>query len=306
MEKQPRDQRMTSPINNFRCTMLCFTPSVGLRSSTSSLHESARTFIPALRIAGTTANRRAARFTMSVTTTPKISRPTQVVLSPLPRLYQYDHCPFCVRVRYCLGVKNVKHEIIWLLNDDAATPTSLVGKKIVPIFAPQGSSGPNMPESLDICNAIDTDPRYGKTGTFRAATGRSDISQWFSNNAKLIRRLSRPRVVNAYLAEFATQDARDAYIRNHPLPEPADYSVNYEMSKEFVDELQPKMKELGDMIHSIEFCSEGGLSMDDIDLFPRLRTLTLIKDLVFPPKLKAYVEYQSKLSDVGLYFVFAS
>jgi glutaredoxin 2 len=33
-----------------------------------------------------------------------------------------------------MGVKNVKHLIHFLANDDVATPTSLVGKKIAPIF----------------------------------------------------------------------------------------------------------------------------------------------------------------------------
>jgi glutaredoxin 2 len=47
----------------------------------------------------------------------------------------YDNCPFCVRVRLALGVKNVKHDLIhFLANDYMATPTGLVGKKIAPIF----------------------------------------------------------------------------------------------------------------------------------------------------------------------------
>jgi len=33
-----------------------------------------------------------------------------------------------------MGVKNVKHLIHFLANDDIASPTALVGKKIAPIF----------------------------------------------------------------------------------------------------------------------------------------------------------------------------
>lgn len=57
-----------------------------------------------------------------------------VIRPELPVLYVYDHCPFCVRVRLAMGVKNVKHLIHFLANDDIATPTALVGKKIAPIF----------------------------------------------------------------------------------------------------------------------------------------------------------------------------
>jgi hypothetical protein len=58
----------------------------------------------------------------------------RVILENLPVLHVYDHCPFCVRVRVALGIKNVKHIINFMANDDIPTPTKLVGKKIAPIF----------------------------------------------------------------------------------------------------------------------------------------------------------------------------
>jgi hypothetical protein len=61
-------------------------------------------------------------------------KPNRVVRGDLPTLYVYDHCPFCVRVRVALGIKNVKHNLHFMANDDIPTPTKLVGKKIAPIF----------------------------------------------------------------------------------------------------------------------------------------------------------------------------
>ena len=58
----------------------------------------------------------------------------RVVRPQLPKVYVYDHCPFCVRVRLALGLKNVKHTLHFLANDDIDTPKALVGKKIAPIF----------------------------------------------------------------------------------------------------------------------------------------------------------------------------
>ena len=46
--------------------------------------------------------------------------------TPIPRLYVYDHCPFCVRVRFIMGIKNIKHNVVFLANDDIETPTKLV------------------------------------------------------------------------------------------------------------------------------------------------------------------------------------
>jgi glutaredoxin 2 len=37
-----------------------------------------------------------------------------------------------------LGIKNIKHKVVFLANDDIDTPTALVGKKIAPIFEDDG------------------------------------------------------------------------------------------------------------------------------------------------------------------------
>mmetsp|Transcript_6492 Transcript_6492/g.9519 ORF Transcript_6492/g.9519 Transcript_6492/m.9519 type:complete len:144 (+) Transcript_6492:136-567(+) len=58
----------------------------------------------------------------------------RIIRDELPITYVYDHCPFCVRVRLALGVKNIKHNVQFLANDDIPTPTKLIGKKIAPIF----------------------------------------------------------------------------------------------------------------------------------------------------------------------------
>ena len=42
--------------------------------------------------------------------------------------------PFCSRARLALGLKNLPFEIIVVMEDDAETPTRLVGKKAVPII----------------------------------------------------------------------------------------------------------------------------------------------------------------------------
>lgn len=62
------------------------------------------------------------------------TKPERIIMDDLPTVYVYDHCPFCVRVRLALGIKNVKHKLYFMANDDVSTPTSLVGKKIAPIF----------------------------------------------------------------------------------------------------------------------------------------------------------------------------
>jgi glutaredoxin 2 len=51
------------------------------------------------------------------------------------KLYIYDHCPYCVKARMIFGFKNVKVELVTLLNDDEALPIKMIGQKMVPILA---------------------------------------------------------------------------------------------------------------------------------------------------------------------------
>ena len=71
---------------------------------------------------------------MSATEVAAFQQGPRIVRDELPIVFVYDHCPFCVRVRLALGIKNVKHLVQFLANDDIPTPTKLLGKKIAPIF----------------------------------------------------------------------------------------------------------------------------------------------------------------------------
>merc|ERR1712232_348150 len=98
-------------------------------------------------------------------------KPPKVVFDELPTLYVYDHCPFCVRVRVALGVKNVKHNLHFMANDEIALPPSLVGKKIAPIIN-FPADDITMAESMDIIKLIDSDARFGPTQAIKPASGR--------------------------------------------------------------------------------------------------------------------------------------
>lgn len=77
---------------------------------------------------------------MTATSSDAFIKPERVIIDELPTLFVYDHCPFCVRVRVALGLKNVKHNVNFMANDDIPTPTKLVGKKIAPIFVSYASN----------------------------------------------------------------------------------------------------------------------------------------------------------------------
>lgn len=248
----------------------------------------------------------------------------RIIRDELPIVYVYDHCPFCVRVRLALGIKNVKHSIHFLANDDVKTPTKLVGKKIAPIFEiPEDKFV--MSESLDIIEKVDTDERFGTTGAILPATGRKDIKAWQKSVQDLLRTLQRPRyVATGLLPEFQQIDGRHAFIMNHQLPpyekkewkgDGTDENPGMAMEDKLklyaeamakdptplLEDLNAKLVELDDIVYCEHYCSEGGLSLDDIDLWARLRSVTIIKGVQWPAKLRAYMDNLSALGDVPLY-----
>ena len=245
------------------------------------------------------------------------AQPAKVTPESLPTVYVYDHCPFCVRVRFALGVKNIKHNVNFMANDDIPTPTALVGRKIAPIIQ-WSTDDVCMAESLDIIDLVDNDSRFGPTGSIKPASDRTDIKDWQKSVRDLLRVLQRPRyVATGLLPEFQQKDGRTAFILNHQMPpyekqewkenEPAEERLQIyadALAKDpadHVEELNRKLVELDDIIFSEHHCSPGGLSYDDVDLFARLRSITIIKDVIWPSKLRKYMDNMSALGDVPLY-----
>ena len=182
-----------------------------------------------------------------------------------------------------------------------------------------------MGESLDIIAKVDTDERFGATGQILPATGRKDIKAWQKSVQILLRTLQRPRyVATGLLPEFQQIDGRHAFIKNHQLPPydkpewkgdgseenpgmPMDEKLALyaeAMAKDpapLLEDLNAKLMELDDLVFCEHYCSEGGLSYDDIDLWSRLRSITIVKGVEWPSKLRAYMDNFSALGDVPLY-----
>ena len=182
-----------------------------------------------------------------------------------------------------------------------------------------------MGESLDIIAKIDSDERFGKTAQILPATSRTDIKAWQKSVQSLLRTIQRPRyVATGLLPEFQQIEGRHAFIKNHQLPpyekpewkgDGTDENPGMDMEEKLdlyaaamakdptplLEDLNAKLIELDGMIFSEHYCSEGGVSMDDIDLWSRLRSITITKDVVWPEKLGKYIHNFSVLGDVPTY-----
>lgn len=233
-----------------------------------------------------------------------------------PRLYGYDHSHYTVRCRMAFGLKKVPYRMVWVAEDDAETPTKLVGKKVTPICEFPGEAP--MPESLDIIAKLENS--YGSP-LLLPRTDRSDVDAWIKTLSGPMRNLGRPRYIrSSMLPEFHSKSARDRFVVTHPLPDPVTgttlakpewaalpkaqrdetYEHYWKRSPELLDKLNAALKGVGGLIASDKHVSPHGLSYDDIFFYSRLRGLTLIKGVQLPAPLEGYLETMASQSDVPL------
>ena len=179
-----------------------------------------------------------------------------------------------------------------------------------------------MMESLDIIDFVDSDARFGPTKVLQPATDRTDLKAWQKSVQTTLRLLQRPRyVASGLMPEFQQRAGREAFIFNHQLPpyEKSQWKNTEEVvtneqklklykdaltssdNTNLISQLNEKLVELDDLVHCADCCSGGGVGMDDVDLWSRLRSITIVKGVVWPLKLRSYMDRLSELSDVPLY-----
>src|SRR6516165_12107313 len=69
------------------------------------------------------------------------------------RLYMFEHCSLCFRVRMIAALKRLHLQETVVLDDDSETMIGLVGKRVIPILV--RNDGAPMLESMDMVAYVD-------------------------------------------------------------------------------------------------------------------------------------------------------
>ena len=209
-------------------------------------------------------------------------------------LYVYDHCPYCVKARMIFGLKDISFELKTLLNDDEKTPISMIGVKMVPILEYKEESF--MAESLDIISYIDNK----KSPALLNNKTNQKLDHWLDKNSLLCYKLAMPRWVQADLEEFKTQTAKDYFI-NKKTAYIDSFEKNLKESNKLIQQMTTELETLENMFETKQNFFTGALTWDDFHLFAFLRSLSIVKNLNFPPKIKFYSEKMSQKSQIPLH-----
>jgi glutaredoxin 2 len=197
------------------------------------------------------------------------------------RLYLWEHCSICFRVRMAAALKRLHLQETVLLEDDSQTMIKLVGKRVVPILIKD--NGQPMLESMDMVAHIDSLGEPILVGPQRA-----ELAAWASATADKSAPLTWPRYPLLGLPEFDTIAAHDHYVvrKRERL---GDFVELRAKTREYIEALMPELGKLDRLIES-PTAVNGTLSLDDIRVLPLLRSAAVVKGLRFPEKVRNYFE----------------
>lgn len=211
------------------------------------------------------------------------------------KLYVYDHCPFCTKARMIFGLKSLPLELEYLLENDVATPTKLVGKKATPIL--QKEDGSYMAESMDLVHYLDAN--YGQP-ILPPAAATSPIQTWQAAAWGPILRLAIPRLATADLPEFATPEARAAFVQRQT-GNFGDFAELLAKTTELIQAVDSQLQELAPLLEQ-----RTQVDLDDFTLYPTLRMLSSVKGINYPLQVKNYMQRMEQATKVPLHFAQAS
>ncbi|MCL2893147.1 glutaredoxin 2 [Brenneria tiliae] len=204
------------------------------------------------------------------------------------KLFIYEHCPFCVRARMIFGLKKIPFELSVIMEGDVATPTSMVGRKVVPIL--QKDDGGFMPESMDIVHYIDS----LKAPLIADKPVDPAIEAWCQATSGAVFKLAVPRFTRADFKELSTDEARTAY-RQREEKAFGDLNALLADTPALLSQVQQQLAQLEPLL-----ADKRDISTSDFILFPVLRSLTIVQGVSFGPAVAAYIERVAGASDVDL------
>ncbi len=198
-----------------------------------------------------------------------------------PTLYYYQHCPYCVRVLTTAGLANISLNKVILANDDVATPTQMVGVKMLPILEMQPEQ--YMGESLDIVNYLSKTYDYPITSDDSLL---NEVEDFLSTQRLTLHSLMMAHCVKLPLEEFKTQSAIDFFI-DKKTPLIGDFDTAFTNTPKFVAQLEAAMLESESLFEKL---THQPASIEAIMLFSALYGMFYVKDFPWSVTAKDFMQ----------------
>ena len=219
------------------------------------------------------------------------------------KLYVYDSCPFCTRVRAVLGIKIIPFQLEFL--SAGQFPEELASRLItntVPILEMEGNESKTsiiMQESLDIIDFLD---RSVEPALFSNYNVNNDVLTTVKEISISSLPLCYPRMPFLDLPELQASQARNYFQKSREERMKTSFFYALNNTSEYVRIIGSALNTLAfnyqveDLINDMR-----NIEIEDVIIFSELRNLTMIKELQFPESLAAFVEMMAEKTGVKLF-----
>lgn len=173
-----------------------------------------------------------------------------------------------------MGLKNIPIDTVFLQNDDEMTPVRMIGQKMLPIL--ETAESKFIGESLDIVTYIDE--KHGIP--VMILPDEPNIESWMEHADISIYKLSIPRWAYSSYSEFERGSARWYFIEKKEAIF-GSFSSLLKNTPELLKEINTRLIELEPLLEN-NISHKDQWSMTDIKLYPLLRSLSIVKGVVWP------------------------
>ncbi|WP_018983814.1 glutaredoxin 2 [Salinimonas chungwhensis] len=205
-------------------------------------------------------------------------------------LYQYQHCPFCVKADMVANYLNIRHQKVYLLNDDEETAMRLVNHKGIPIL--EREDGVTTSRSDEIIQQLLSMADQGYLSDERKYDLQITALDTIAND---INAMVFPRCIMIKQPEFSTQSARDYFKQEKEKKLSMSFATALENSEIYQASIEKTLSELPPI--SLPSQDDNTLAWDDLKLYPTLRNLTMIKNIRMNDNQRAYMDEVATLTN---------
>jgi len=191
----------------------------------------------------------------------------------------------------------LEYELYILANDDEQAHIEKIGSKQVPFL--QKPNGDYIKESDVICNYIVKYQKFDIAST----KNNSQLNLLIKELHQISKTLTYPRIPHHQqnIKDFPTQNAKDYFIKKKSAYIDNIEELYMNPAKDEIKKTQEKLNEINKHIQ-YPFINGDKFSWDDINIFPFLSIVTIIKDLVHIPKnIEAYLNSIESKTNIELY-----
>ncbi|MGY0216105.1 glutaredoxin 2 [Endozoicomonadaceae bacterium StTr2] len=219
------------------------------------------------------------------------------------KLYVFDSCPYCVRVRMMLGLKGIPCEQVFFpAGQMPQSIRSRIQKQVVPVLELPAGAGAHsliLQESMDIIRFLD-ELNNKQLLDIRQPT--QELVRWFKHHALVMDSLCYPRMPSLDLPELGTAEAMDFFIQSRAERLGMPLQQALASTSSLIDGIEPHLNKLVQLLDAERLLQqERVLTIDDFYAFPHLRNLAMVSELNLPDSIIHYLLAVSEQVNIPLY-----